>query len=108
MNDIRYHPHDRLSAEPPSDDALAAWRHLRDEGGWWTARELGIDLLPGLEPGEANVIATRWLFALYRRGLVAVRVGLRTRSYGVTARCLAPAGESMYPNPSESALSQTL
>ncbi|UCU93984.1 hypothetical protein [Hydrogenophaga taeniospiralis] len=80
-----------------SPEARAAWLRMRDEGGWWTAQELGRELAPDLMD-RAPCAASRWLGALLKRGHVALKPNyLRLKAYGVTARCIPPAGESLEP-----------
>ena len=86
------------STGPVSPDALAAWLLLRDEGGYWTVGELGRELRPDASPRLAASQAGRWVSALLRRGLLAANpLAVRAPSYGVTHRCLAPAGYSVEP-----------
>lgn len=80
-----------------SAQALAVWRLLRDEGGYWTAGEVAERLLPDDTPAAGARTAARWLFALRYRKSVVTRSGEhRVAAYGVTLRCTVPEGESMY------------
>jgi hypothetical protein len=84
--------------EPLSPEALAAWHVLRDEGGFWTSAELGRQMLPDAPLVRANVSGGRWMSALIKRGHVALQPSFRrVKAYGVTARCIPPAGESLEP-----------
>lgn len=79
-----------------SQDALIAWRMLRDEGGYWTAGEVAQALRPNDHPSVASARAARWMCALQRRRFVVVNpAAIRVPAYGVTARCFVPAGESI-------------
>lgn len=79
-----------------SPQALAAWRLLRDEGGYWTAGEVGRRVMPNAEPDMAARLAGRWLLALRRRECVVVNpLAVRVQAYGVTSRCSVPPGEAM-------------
>lgn len=82
-----------------SPEALAAWRVLRDEGGWWTVRELAERLCPDLAIGPAAMRASRWISSLEGRHHVALRQGSLAMRYGVTAACKPPPGESLLPEP---------
>lgn len=86
----------QCGAGGPSEQARAAWLVMRDVGGWWTAGELGRHMLTELVPAIAARAAARWLFALLRRGHVALHPeARRVKAYGVTARCAPFPGESM-------------
>jgi Fe2+ or Zn2+ uptake regulation protein len=70
----------------------AIWRTLRDEGGYWSAREL-IDHLREIYPdgGHWNRSVTRSLNKLKADGCVVAkpnRYGVET--YGVTTLCSEP------------------
>lgn len=79
-----------------SPQAKAAWRLLRDEGGFWTASEVGEKLADHLPPSDRPRVAGRWLSALHARCCVSTKgTSFGERSYGVTAKCFAPEGESM-------------
>lgn len=81
-----------------SAGAKAAWLRLRDDGGFWTAGELGRAMHPELDALIAAQKAGRWLSALARRGHVAKNPRDVTRSsYGVTGRCTPPHGLSIHP-----------
>lgn len=87
---------------PPMDglspEAANAWVFMRDEGGFWTAAELGRTLLPSEAPSRAARRASRWLSALERRRHVAPNpLAIRLQSYGVTARCIPIPGMLMEP-----------
>lgn len=87
-----------VRADPVSDDAAVAWRFMRDEGGFYTAAELGAALRPELTPQRAAMTASRWLVALFRRRHIAANPrAIRLRSYGVTTRCFPIPGESLDP-----------
>lgn len=81
--------------------ARMVWLHIRDEGGWWSAKELARDLMPGDANGPANV--TPCLRTLTERGhLVSRRVELQPTkrtvlTFGVTAACSAPVGWTLEP-----------
>lgn len=77
--------------------AKAAWLVLRDEGGYWTATELGLRLQPGAAPEKAGQSAVRWLSALSARGHVRISPCTRINSYGVTARCIPLPGHTLNP-----------
>lgn len=82
-----------------SPEALTLWRVLRDEGGWWTARELGERLCPDLPSTPAAQRAARWISSLEGRSHVALRKGVRVMRYSVTAACKPPPGESLMSEP---------
>lgn len=79
----------------PNDDA--AWRCLRDQGGWWSGAELAVEL-PDL--GNNYACASR-LRRLQQSGYLVRRPG-RTKSdpdrYGVTAQCFPIPGETLTPS----------
>lgn len=86
-------PRDTLSPE-----ALATWRLLRDQGGYWTSGEVGRELLPTLPLVRSAQKAGRWLLALRLRQHVAESpTTRRLAAYGVTGRCVVPAGEQAEP-----------
>lgn len=79
-----------------SPQARAVWRLLRDEGGFWTASEVGNRLADHLPPSDRARVAGRWLSALHTRCCVRTKgSGYGDRAYGVTASCFVPEGESM-------------
>lgn len=92
MREIPLHDVDGLSLQ-----ARMVWLHLRDEGGWWSAKELARDLLPSDANGTSAI--GQCLRALMARELLARRVsaGMPTPVYGVTAKCCAPAGLTLEP-----------
>ena len=91
--------HHQLSA-----GALGVWRFLRDEGGYWTAGEVARAMQPQGHQSMASGRAARWLGALARRQFVVDNPrALRVAAYGVTPRCLVPAGESLAPLASSAA-----
>lgn len=88
----------RIKSGGVSPDAQAAWRFMRDAGGWYTAAELAAELMPGVPPTEGARLASRWLVALTNRQHVAQKVAPRRKfSHGVTARCVPIPGESLEP-----------
>lgn len=85
-----------------SPDARAAWLYMRDKGGWYTAAELSLELMPGVPVFDGARMVSRWLVALMRRNHVArkpagVLRGKSVFSHGVTARCVPIPGESLEP-----------
>jgi hypothetical protein len=85
--------------EQVSDAAAHAWRFMRDEGGFYTAGELGTTLLPSLPPQRAAITAGQWLRALSNRKHVAANpLSRRSIAYGVTTRCFPIPGESLDPS----------
>ncbi|MBK1614977.1 hypothetical protein CKO44_16025 [Rubrivivax gelatinosus] len=87
-----------MSLNPCSEGMLKAFRLVRDAGGWWTAAEVGKQLLRDMDAARAAQTAGRWLGALARHGYVARRPGAPTCTYGVTSACLPPDGESLVPS----------
>jgi hypothetical protein len=84
--------------EQVSDAAAHAWRFMRDEGGFYTAGELGTTLLPSLPPQRAAITAGQWLRALSNRKHVAANPFSKLCiAYGVTTRCFPIPGESLEP-----------
>lgn len=81
-------------AEGLSLQARMVWLHIRDEGGWWSAKELARDLFPGEVHGPS--IVAPCLHALFDREHVARRVATPP-VYGVTAKCRPPVGTSLEP-----------
>jgi hypothetical protein len=89
----------KAKVEPLSIEARRAWVVVRDEGGFYTPRELGEMLLPSLAPKFAAMSAGRWLSALHRRQHVALHPAARpTPAYGVTSRCIPIPGMSLEPS----------
>ena len=82
-----------------SEAAGQVWLLLRDEGGWWTASEVGrVAGLPWPAGMQTGAAAGRWLAALAARGHVQRNPrAARLDSYGVTARCVPLPGFSMEP-----------
>jgi hypothetical protein len=100
----------RVPANDLSPDAQAAWRHMRDEGGWYTADQLAAELQ--LHAGSRNPagVSARWLYALARRGHVATHPtdsSWQPKRYGVTHRCFPVPGESLEPSTTTSTRSNT-
>ena len=90
-------PHAARADERLSDQALAAWRLMRDGGGYYTAGELG--QLMDLQAQRPAQLAARYLAALRSRGHVAAHANTnRVAAYGVTTRCMPPPGESLWPS----------
>lgn len=90
--------------EALSAEATLAWLLIRDEGGFWTATELGLWMKPGAATGVAGRAGGRWLSALIKRNHVTPNpLCIRAPAYGVTGRCVPIAGMSLEPDP---ALSQ--
>lgn len=84
--------------DPLSPEAALAWRFMRDQGGYWTAGELGRALLPETGAHRAALSAGRWLSALLKRRNVARSpLTQRVATYGVTGRCFPIPGESLEP-----------
>lgn len=81
-------------AEGLSLQARMVWLHIRDEGGWWSAKELARDLFPGEVHGPS--IVAPCLHALFEREHVARRTA-KPPVYGVTAKCRPPVGASLEP-----------
>lgn len=83
---------------PLSTDAVQAWRLMRDQGGYWSAGDLGQEMRPWLTPVQQAMTAARWLTALHRRRHVSLNSrNTRINTYGVTTSCTAPNGESLEP-----------
>jgi hypothetical protein len=87
-----------MSLKPCTDGMLKTFRFLRDAGGWWNATEVAQHLVRDAKHDRAAQTAARWLSALARHGYVARRLGDVSCRFGVTASCLAPAGESLVPS----------
>lgn len=88
----------RIPPDDLSPDAKAAWRYLRDHGGYYSAAELAKELLPMVSHVKGAQSAGRWLLALLRRGHVALNpLSTRSNRYGVTTRCFPIPGESLDP-----------
>ncbi len=79
-----------------SEADLLVWRHVRDEGGYWTAAELFSEL-PGAGSAAQNVAGR--LKRLYSAGHLARKGTDKPYRYGVTASCHAPPSESMRLSP---------
>lgn len=78
-----------------SDDELALWRHLRDQGGYWITEEL-LPLYPKL--GGSHRMGGL-LKRLFSGNHVARRMGPgRVWTYGVTTTCRPPMRETMTIN----------
>ena len=93
LRELPLHDADGLSLQ-----ARMVWLHIRDEGGWWSAKELARDLLPG-DAHAASTLAP-CLRALTERGLVVRRKPNGWQLvpvYGVTAACAAPVGYTLEP-----------
>lgn len=87
-----------------SPGALSVWRFLRDQGGYWMPGDIAATLRPAGDPRSANQRVARWLSALRAQQCVAINPrAIRVKSYGVTARCWPPEGESLEPQPMEAA-----
>lgn len=74
------------------DRRRAIWLTLREEGGYWSAREL-IDLLREIDPDGAHWTRsiTRALNKLKADGCVVAKPNLYgVETYGVTMRCKGP------------------
>ncbi len=79
-----------------SPGALMLWRFLRDSGGYWTPGDIAEALMPGDNIKLASTRTSRWLFSLQARQCVSLNPrSIRRKSFGVTARCMPPEGESM-------------
>lgn len=88
-----------MSLTPFPDDMLRVWRFVRDAGGWWTAAEVGRQMLRHMDdPSRASQTASRWLSALAQRGHIARRPGSPACTYGVTSACWPPVGETLLPS----------
>ncbi|MGS5088258.1 hypothetical protein ACVC7V_17385 [Hydrogenophaga sp. A37] len=75
-----------------SEDELALWRHLRNQGGYWIAGEL-MPSFPQLAPAQKVGGVLKRLFSAKH---VARRMGAGgVWAYGVTAACSPPMRESM-------------
>lgn len=77
-----------------TDDELAVWRFIRDNGGYWSAPEL-LDRFQAFGSGRAlGGVLTR-----LRNSHCLVLRERRTelRKYGVTGSCKAPMTESLEP-----------
>lgn len=89
----------RVKDDELSPDARAAWLHMRDEGGWYTATRLGAEVLPDASKGLRGRSAGRWLGALFKRGYVVRREWTDCVVYGVTSACYPIPGETLDPAP---------
>lgn len=87
-----------MSLNHCTEGMLKTFRFVRDAGGWWTAAEIAQHLVRDAKHERATQTAARWLSALARHGYVARRLGAGSCCFGVTASCLAPAGESLVPS----------
>lgn len=84
--------------EALSAEATRAWLLMRDEGGFWSATELGTVMKPGAATGVAGRAGGRWLSALSKRNHVAANpLAIRVQAYGVTGRCVPIPGMSLEP-----------
>lgn len=84
--------------EALSAEATRAWLLMRDEGGFWSATELGLVMKPGAATGVAGRAGGRWLSALLKRNHVAANpLAIRVPAYGVTGRCVPIPGMSLEP-----------
>jgi hypothetical protein len=71
---------------------------MRDEGGFYTAGELGALMLPELPKKRASITASRWLSALRKRQHVQQNpLAKNVVSCGVTGRCIPIPGMSLDP-----------
>jgi hypothetical protein len=76
-------------------NSLLIWQTLKNQGGYWTATELAAQFgLPRI--AGTNEVA-RELTALRKAGhVVEIRADHRRKhTYGVTAKCIPPAGETL-------------
>jgi hypothetical protein len=79
----------------PMFDAMI-WRHIRDQGGWHTRREIGNDL--ALNANQRMQLA-HTLRRLEAGGHIVQRPSRQGQElFGVTARCLPLVGESLMPD----------
>lgn len=82
-----------------SPAALATWRLLRDEGGYWTPCEVGAAVFPDVPPHTAVLRAAPILRSLARGGYVCRHPRLVCiNAYGVRANCFVPEGETLDPS----------
>lgn len=79
-----------------SDLDLAAWRFVRDQGGYWSGRELLIELPELGSPVKAAYRLKRLHSAGHMVCIPAKYDGDRNR-YGVTTTCTAPPSEQLQP-----------
>lgn len=85
-------------------ESLALWRRVRDGGGWWTQDELvaALNLSPEVVCKiRHNLVRLDYLKLRRVRLKEPPRPGQRRVSIvvGVTARCEAPKGETLAPQP---------
>jgi hypothetical protein len=79
-----------------SPAAVAVWRFLRDQGGYWTTGEIGRAMDP---EGDPQNKVGKYMRALRNRRCVSANPrSIRVLSYGVTPFCFPPEGESLEPN----------
>lgn len=76
--------------------ARILWLHMRDEGGWWTARELLAELWPSDPSPYACTTVAAGLRALTIRGHVVQRRGAAL-AHGVTRACAPISGCTLEP-----------
>lgn len=76
--------------------ARILWLHMRDEGGWWTARELLAELWPSDPSPHATATVAAGLRALVNRGHAVKRHPLALM-HGVTLACTPISGCTLAP-----------
>lgn len=76
-----------------SDSDKAIWRHIRDQGGYWSAAEIA-DAIGTGTPVKAIGGRLRVMASL---GHLAVKSTAQVKTYGVTAACAAPFRETKTP-----------
>lgn len=82
------------------DEELAVWRFIRDQGGYWSARQLLLKF-PDFKDGRIlGGVLTRFRNA---HCLVIRERPTEMRKYGVTSACEAPMTETLDPTSGEAA-----
>lgn len=76
-----------------SDADKAIWRHIRDQGGYWSAAELATAIGTGT---SIKAIGGR-LRVMASLGHLVVGKSEPVKTYGVTAACVPPLRETMTP-----------
>ena len=73
--------------------SIKVWKRVRDEGGWWTASELALQM--GLDTEEVRASMRNMVNNQY----LAERVNTKNqlRRVGVTSFCYPPKGETLEP-----------
>lgn len=83
-------------SKPHSELVCSIWAHIRDEGGYWTTREIAEEFCID------KAIAERYLRKLFQRSHLARIEDLPRKHgkgylYGYIKRCVPPLGQSAEP-----------